>query len=68
MNILKIIQKELQFNYTLVLSADNRYGSEQADGQWSGQIGLLDKNELDISIMELTVTSQRAEVLFCIIL
>ena len=61
MRLFKLLQSELNFNYTLVPSPDGIYGSNNK-GNWSGQIGLLQRKEIDISIMELTSTYERAQV------
>jgi hypothetical protein len=60
--LLNLVQKELGFEYILVPSADGKYGSQEENGSWSGQIGLLQRKELDLSIMDLTVTASREKV------
>ena len=63
MILLKMIQSELYFNYSLVTSLDGIHGLLLNDKtNWSGQIGLLQKKELDLSIMEITFTHERAQV------
>ena len=61
--LLKMIQSELYFNYSLVPSPDGSHGTLlNEENNWSGQIGLLQRKELDLSIMELTFTHERAQV------
>ena len=61
--LLKMIQSELYFNYSLVPSLDGNHGTLLNDQtNWSGQIGLVQRKELDLSIMELTFTHERAKV------
>ena len=63
--LLKMIQSELNFNYSLVPSPDGSHGTLlNEENYWSGQIGLLQRKELDLSIMELTFTHERAQVIF----
>ena len=47
----------------MVLSRDLKYGSPINETKnWSGIIGMLQRNEVDLSIMDLTVLLERAEV------
>ena len=63
MILLKMIQSELYFNYSLVPSLDGSHGTLLNNKtNWSGQIGLLQRKELDLSIMDLTFTNERAQV------
>ena len=61
-DILNAIQSELKFNYTLVKSKDGKYGKLDQSKQWNGQIGLVQREEIDFSIMDLTVLLERSEV------
>jgi hypothetical protein len=60
-HLLTLVQSELNFSYTLIPSKDGKYGSKKSMG-WTGQIGLLQKNELDLSITDLTVLFERSKV------
>jgi ionotropic glutamate receptor len=60
--LFKLIQKELGFDYVFVPSSDGKYGSSNEIGQWNGLIGLLSRNELDLCITDLTITSARDRV------
>ena len=54
-DIFSAVQSELNFNYTLVKSKDGKYGKPNELNQWNGQIGLVQRNEIDLSIMDVTV-------------
>ena len=56
------IQSELKFNYTLVKSEDGKYGTLDKSKGWSGQIGLVQRGEIDFSIMDVTVLLERSKV------
>jgi hypothetical protein len=47
---------------TVVAGADKKYGVLDKNGLWSGQIGDLVKNRIDLSIMDLTILRERAQV------
>ena len=61
-DVFRIVQAELKFNYTLMRSPDGIYVTQNKRNEWNGQIGLLEKNELDFSIMDLTVLLERSKV------
>ena len=61
-DIFNAIQSELKFNYTLVKSKDGKYGKPDLLNQWNGQIGLVQREEIDFSIMDVTVLLERSEV------
>ncbi len=49
----------------MVLSHDLKYGSPiNGTKNWSGLIGMLQRNEADLTIMDLTVLLERTEVVF----
>ena len=41
---------------------DGLFGAKNTDGSWSGVVGELQRKELDFSLADLSVTSERAEV------
>ena len=63
--LLMAVQKELNFSFTMVESP-GKFGSKLENGSWSGQIGAVQRREIDISVMDLTVTYERAQVNFTI--
>ena len=58
------VQEKLNFSYTYVESSMGKYGTKLDDGSWTGQIGALHKKEIDVSIMDLTITYDRYQVNF----
>jgi hypothetical protein len=60
--IFNAIQSELKFNYTLVKSEDEAYGKLNQSKQWTGQIGLVQRGEIDFSIMDITMLLERSQV------
>ena len=62
--MLVFVQSELNFSFTLVPSKNGRYGTyDQRNKEWTGQIGMLQKGEIDFSVMDLTVNPERSEVI-----
>ena len=52
------------FNFSLVESQDDRYGVEQsAGGGWTGLVGMLLRNEIDVIAADLTITASRLSVM-----
>ena len=50
--------------FSLVHSLDDRYGVEQGPGGgWSGLVGMLLRNEIDVIAADLTLTSSRLAVM-----
>ena len=57
---------------------DGLFGAKNTDGSWSGVVGELQRKELDFSLADLSVTSERSKVnrrkfknydeIFCILL
>jgi len=45
-----------------VESNNGKFGTMLKNGSWTGQIGALDKKEIDLSIMDLTIMHSRAKV------
>ena len=60
--IFSAIQAELKFNYTLVKSKDGTYGKLDETKEWNGQVGLVQRKEIDFSISDLTVLVERSRV------
>jgi hypothetical protein len=62
-DILSLVQSDLNFSFTLIASTEGRYGNfDNRTQKWSGQIGMLQRREIDFSLMDLTVTLERAKV------
>ena len=60
--LFKIIASELNCSWSLDPSKDGLFGATNEDGTWNGIIGELIRGELDISLADLSVTSERARV------
>jgi hypothetical protein len=65
-DLLNLVQSELQFNFSLIPfgSGDYGSGSMDKDGQWTGQIGMINRKEVDFSVMDITVLYERSKVKF----
>jgi len=61
-----MVQSELNFTYSLAPSLEDSFGILNQNNTWTGQIGFVHRNEVNFTIMGLTVTPERAEV--CIII
>jgi hypothetical protein len=61
-DLLKLVQSELGFQLTLVQSEIDAFGTLDSKNQWTGQIGMVHRNEVDFSVMDITVTYERAQV------
>ena len=60
--MLMAVQDELNFTYDLVQSNDLAYGALDADNKWRGQIGYVQNRIIDLSVMDLTIMLERAQV------
>ncbi|XP_024943092.1 glutamate receptor ionotropic, kainate 2 isoform X2 [Cephus cinctus] len=59
-DIIAELSKVLHFNYTFELQKDTKYGSKNPEtGEWDGMIGKIQKDEADLAITDLTITSER---------
>lgn len=58
-DLTKKIAEIVNFTYELRLVKDGRFGGRDANGNWDGIVGELIRNEADIAIAPLTITSQR---------
>ena len=48
----------------MVRIKDGYYGSTTQDGTWNGIIGELHRHRIDLSIVDLSVTSERMQVIY----
>ncbi|KAK8780784.1 hypothetical protein V5799_017872 [Amblyomma americanum] len=60
-----LIADNLKFNYTLKLVNDSKYGGQDANTQagWNGMVGELIRQEANMAIAPLTITSARERVI-----
>jgi hypothetical protein len=48
----------------MVPTKDMKYGSfNETSGKWNGIIGMLQRKEIDFSLMDLTILAERSQVL-----
>ncbi|KAF8763767.1 Glutamate receptor ionotropic like protein [Argiope bruennichi] len=59
---LQLILNALDVDYELMLPPDNELGRKTKDGNWTGLIGMLQREEADLSFHSIFLTSQREEV------
>ena len=56
----KILQENLNFSIKLLHVDDQKVGSFDSEAnQWSGIVGMLMENEIDTSLIEMTITEER---------
>ncbi|XP_066976896.1 probable glutamate receptor [Macrobrachium rosenbergii] len=60
--LLNIFTKLLNFDYKLVRTADNLWGGPLPNGSWTGMLGILKRQEAELSIAPFFITPQREEV------
>lgn len=63
-DLLNEIKKELKFNYIIIPVKQGRHGKEKRPGSglWDGMIGELINRRADIAIADLTITTERQQV------
>ena len=60
--LFNIIASEINCTYLIKPSMDGLFGAKNTDGSWSGVVGELQRKELDFSLADLSVTSERSKV------
>ncbi|XP_044734637.1 glutamate receptor 1-like [Chrysoperla carnea] len=60
-----LIAKRLDIQYEIRIVKDGKYGAENPEkkGEWDGIVGELIRNEADIAIASMTITSEREQVI-----
>ncbi|NXL03610.1 GLRK protein, partial [Mesembrinibis cayennensis] len=61
-DLLKALAAMLHFSYKVKVVGDGQYGAVSSSGNWTGMIGEILRQEADIAVAPLTVTSAREEV------
>jgi hypothetical protein len=59
-DILRIVHSELNFSYTLIPIEMTGLLNDQ--NEWTGLIGMVARNEVDFTVMDLTIMSSRLKV------
>jgi len=63
-DLIKEVANILIFNYTIKEADDGRYGSfDKKTGTWNGMIGELQNQKADLVVADITITSEREQVL-----
>ncbi|NWI10907.1 GLRK protein, partial [Crypturellus soui] len=62
MELLQALAAMLHFSYRVKVVGDGQYGAVSPKGNWTGMIGEIIRQEADIAVAPLTVTSAREEV------
>ncbi|KAH7932438.1 hypothetical protein HPB52_024555 [Rhipicephalus sanguineus] len=57
-----VMTRDVRVTATFVVSSDGVFGVELPNGSWSGKMGMLTRNEADITGGPLMITTSRAEV------
>nr|XP_045620069.1 probable glutamate receptor [Procambarus clarkii] len=60
-NVVEYLATTLNFSYTNVVPRDYGFGTRADDGSWTGMVGMVQREEADISIGPISVTATRAE-------
>ncbi|XP_003743737.1 ionotropic receptor 93a [Galendromus occidentalis] len=60
-DLLKELSRQLNFTYKFIMPSEPVPGLKQPDGSWSGLIGLLVKQDIDVALYDFTPTPDRQE-------
>ncbi|XP_075695773.1 putative glutamate receptor [Rhinoderma darwinii] len=58
-DLLSELAEALEFNYTLHVVKDGRYGAKDPHGVWNGMVGEIIRKEVDLAVAPLTITAVR---------
>ncbi|GFR01075.1 probable glutamate receptor [Trichonephila clavata] len=61
-HLLQMLSKHVPFSYELMIRTDYAFGSIDKNGEWTGMIGMLKRNEADLAIGWLSNTYERQTV------
>ena len=53
-------ENQLNFSYSVISHPQHKFGSKFSNGTWSGLVGMLQKNKVEI-IMPLSITPGRSK-------
>ncbi|KAL3860944.1 hypothetical protein ACJMK2_007039 [Sinanodonta woodiana] len=62
-DLLKELADMLNFTYELVEPPDGKFGTKRSDGIWTGLVGQLERQEVDMVVTSLSIQSERKEVM-----
>nr|XP_053652047.1 probable glutamate receptor [Cherax quadricarinatus] len=60
-NFVQYLSDSLNFTYEYLIPPDGTYGTRTVDGTWTGMVGLVNREEADISIGPLSMTATRTQ-------
>ncbi|XP_064488659.1 cytochrome P450 302a1, mitochondrial-like [Ornithodoros turicata] len=60
--ILRAVTSSLRMNYTLFSPPGASWGLRKPDGNWTGLIGMLQQDEIDVGLSVINPTSEKADV------
>uniref|UniRef100_A0A8C8RLM8 Glutamate receptor n=1 Tax=Pelusios castaneus TaxID=367368 RepID=A0A8C8RLM8_9SAUR len=61
LDLLDALAKMVHFKYKVTIVKDGRYGSLVSNGNWTGMVGEILRQEADLAVAPLTITSAREE-------
>nr|XP_045593556.1 uncharacterized protein LOC123755121 [Procambarus clarkii] len=61
-NVLQLLANVTNFTYLYMRPPDGLWGSQQNDGSWSGMVGMVSREEVDVGLGPFSVSASRAEV------
>lgn len=59
---LKLLSEIFHFGYELLQPSDDAWGGLQADGNWSGMMGMIHRGEVDMAMCGIALTHGREEI------
>ncbi|KAG9482257.1 hypothetical protein GDO78_011118 [Eleutherodactylus coqui] len=62
-DLLSELSQALEFNYTIYVVKDGRYGTKDQNGVWNGMVGEVIRKEADLAVAPLTITAVRENVI-----
>ncbi|GFU52323.1 probable glutamate receptor [Nephila pilipes] len=58
---LKVLSQQLHFTYKIFNPYDRQWGSTDHSGNWTGIMGMLLRNEVDIGLSHISITEERTK-------
>ncbi|XP_071533861.1 uncharacterized protein [Panulirus ornatus] len=62
-NVVDYLAKRMNFTYMYVRSPEKEWGIKKADGSWTGMVGLVSRQEVDIALGLFSMKADRTEVM-----
>ncbi|XP_071540568.1 LOW QUALITY PROTEIN: probable glutamate receptor [Panulirus ornatus] len=61
-NLLDLLAENFNFTYTFVRPPDGMWGHKEADGSWTGMVGMVGREEVDMGVGPFSMSATRAEM------